>query len=168
MQTRNIYQFSKVLLMTCSAIFLVTQSSFAMEKDKQFHMGVSAGMGAACTTLVNLVTTNKWVSGIGCFVAVSAIGGVKEIIDPYQGGTRDIYDMYADLAGAGLGVTATTVAFELAPRFEPTIRPLAKTPTKIDAKAETGPIAKKGSVTRFGVTDGEITEVQIALKPNDS
>lgn len=82
-----------------------------VQKDKAMHFGVSAAAQTACTALGRLVTHSKWGTQVTCFMTVNAVGVVKEVTDPYRGGTRDERDIYANLAGSGFSFFVLSIAF---------------------------------------------------------
>jgi VanZ family protein len=78
--------------------------------DKVAHMGVSYAMTHTCQVLLKKTTdVSKTTSTIVCAATTLAIGGLKEIVDPYNGGTRDVADFAADAVGVGLAVTVISI-----------------------------------------------------------
>jgi len=79
--------------------------------DKAAHFGISATAQTACSTLGNSVLKSRWTSAVTCFVAINTVGALKEVLDPYRGGKREVGDVYANIAGSGLSATLLSVGF---------------------------------------------------------
>lgn len=79
--------------------------------DKAAHFGLAATAQTGCYAAAKAVTKSKWGSQIGCFVLINAAGAAKEYTDPRRGGTRDVNDIYANMAGSGLSFMMIGVAF---------------------------------------------------------
>lgn len=90
---------------------LAPDRAHALATDKFAHFGVAATAHTGCTTVGKFVTKSKWGSEIACFAAVNAAGVIKEMTDPYRGGTRDKTDIYANLAGTGFSFLMVSVSF---------------------------------------------------------
>ncbi len=84
---------NKLLLIGLVTLPLSVQ---AVEKDKQFHLGVSAVLGAGLQ-----YHTDDWVTSM---TACSLVGLGKEIYDEYDYGGFDTEDLAYDVVGCGLGV----------------------------------------------------------------
>lgn len=79
--------------------------------DKGMHFGVSAASHMACSVVTEILTDSKWGSNIGCWMAVNTVGVLKEITDPLHKGTRDVTDVYANMAGSGFSFATLSIAF---------------------------------------------------------
>lgn len=75
------------------------------------HFGIAAGVHSGCYAMANAITKMKWVSTLGCWVAVNAAGVMKELGDKTEGGTRELGDVYANMAGSGLSMAVISLAF---------------------------------------------------------
>lgn len=86
----------KLLLSGAVIASLFSHSTFAIDKDKQLHLGVSTVIGISVQYY-----TEDWKTSLGTCLAV---GAAKEITDPYIGGARDHEDMIYNTIGCGVGV----------------------------------------------------------------
>lgn len=86
-------------------------NQFNVPDDKVKHFSVSAAAQTTCSTVGRLMTKSKWGSTVTCFVSINAAGALKELWDPYRGGTRDETDIYANLTGSGLSMLFISVVF---------------------------------------------------------
>lgn len=78
--------------------------------DKVAHMGVSYVMTHTCQVVLKRTTSmSKTASTVVCAASTLAVGAVKEIVDPYNGGQRDAADMIANTVGVGLAVTVISI-----------------------------------------------------------
>lgn len=82
-----------------------------IQEDKAMHFGIAAGAHSGCYAVASAVTQSKWVSQVGCFVAVNTAGLLKELGDQGNGGTQEFGDVYANMAGSGLSMAVISVAF---------------------------------------------------------
>ncbi|PIR23822.1 MAG: hypothetical protein COV44_00805 [Deltaproteobacteria bacterium CG11_big_fil_rev_8_21_14_0_20_45_16] len=83
----------------------------AVPDDKAVHFSVAATAQTGCSAVGYALTRSKWATNVACFLVVNTAGAVKEAVDPYQGGTRDETDIYANLAGSGLSFMTVSFAF---------------------------------------------------------
>ncbi len=88
-----------------------TEASSLIASDKGMHFGVSAASHMACSMITQALTNSKWGSKIGCWMAVNAAGVIKEMTDPLHHGTRDVEDVYANMAGSGISFATLSIAF---------------------------------------------------------
>ena len=80
--------------------------------DKVEHFGIAGALQTACSGIGKAVTDSKWGSTITCFVLINGAGAAKEALDPHiSGHSRDVNDIYANLAGSGFSFLAFSVAF---------------------------------------------------------
>jgi hypothetical protein len=104
----------------------------AVEQDKQMHLAFSMAASSTCTTVSRLVTEDQWLSSLGCFALVTGLGIAKEVLDPQMGNRREMGDVYADLAGAGVGVTIISISFGISDLIKSDIRVAPMASKKVD------------------------------------
>jgi len=102
---------SVLTLGVSESTFGATKPDNGIQQDKLMHFGLSAGLHSTCYAVMKGITDSKWVSQVGCFVAVNTAGAIKEYRDPKNGGTRDENDIYANLAGSGMSFLVISAAF---------------------------------------------------------
>lgn len=86
-------------------------SAETIAADKGMHFGVSAASHMTCSLIAKELTRSQWGSKIGCWMLVNAAGVVKEMTDPMRKGTRDVNDVYANMAGSGMSFVTLSLAF---------------------------------------------------------
>jgi hypothetical protein len=80
--------------------------------DKAAHFGMSYVVNHVCYTVMKTTTHNsKLTDTVVCTAGTIVLGGIKEIIDPYTGGKRELGDFAADVMGAGFAVTIINLDF---------------------------------------------------------
>lgn len=89
----------------------VPMTSYAVQRDKLLHFGLASAAQVGCAGVVAAITKDKTVSNIGCFVTINALGVVKEIRDPSNGGKRELGDVGANVLGSGLSFTMIQFVF---------------------------------------------------------
>lgn len=109
-------QFLKIfsLLILCSCLSFLKRTEAAdggITSDKGMHFGVAAVSHMTCSVITESLTNSKWGSKIGCWMIVNAAGVLKEITDPMHQGTRDVNDVYANMAGSGFSFATLSIAF---------------------------------------------------------
>ena len=147
-----------VVLLILLATTLTSNRAAAIEQDKLQHGAVSAALGTTCSTIANLLTNDIWIAGVGCFLLVNAIGVAKELADPSLGGVRDMKDIFANMAGSGIAVTAVSLSFGVYRQLTPDIRPAAKA---IEPPLNEREQPFSAEITRFQVIDGVIQETTL-------
>jgi hypothetical protein len=80
-------------------------------RDKISHFGAAATAQSLCYSIGKVITGSKWGTTLTCFAAINAAGLMKEAVDPFRGGHREVKDVYANLAGSGLSATLISIGF---------------------------------------------------------
>ncbi len=104
------------LFLSLSTVFLLSflegsPEAATIPTDKAAHFGIAATAQSTCSAAGRVVSNSTWGAQIVCFVAINAVGAVKEFTDPYHGHSRDERDIYANLAGSGISFFVFSMAF---------------------------------------------------------
>lgn len=80
-------------------------------QDKAMHFGIAATAQTGCYAVAKPIVRSKWIAQGTCFVAINTAGALKEMGDKGNGGTREMGDIYANMAGSGLSMFVLSIAF---------------------------------------------------------
>lgn len=78
-------------------------------QDKILHYGAGAVIGAGSNYLYYRLTKKKWLSCLLGGLTASAIGGIKELTDPWHGGVKTLPDFLWTSAGGFKGTLGVTI-----------------------------------------------------------
>lgn len=77
--------------------------------DHILHYGAGAVIGAGSNYLYYRLTKKKWLSCLLGSLTAAAVGGIKELTDPWHGGTKTLPDFAWTAAGGLKGTLGVTI-----------------------------------------------------------
>jgi hypothetical protein len=81
----------------------------SVQQDKILHYGAGAVIGAGSNYLYYRWTKKKWLSCLLGGLTATAVGGIKELTDPWHGGAKTLPDFAWTAAGGFKGSLGVTI-----------------------------------------------------------